>query len=150
MAGITALYFDGPFMMQQSYLVYMSVLMALVLEESLPEWTSWVLLVLISIWDVFACSASWAPLRMLLETAKERNEPLFPALVFSTSSAWCYDIGERSASLTLVPRHFFDVIANADGHNPAKAAVTQSSLPTSIAHADVQNLAWHTTRRRRG
>ncbi|KAH9382094.1 hypothetical protein HPB48_022615 [Haemaphysalis longicornis] len=141
MAGIAALYFDGPFMMQQSYLVYMSVLMALVLEESLPEWTSWVLLVLISIWDVFAVLCVVGPLRMLLETAKERNEPLFPALVFSTSSAWCYDIGERSASLTLVRDISSTFIANADGQNPVKAAVTQSSLPTSTAHADVQNLA---------
>ncbi|KAH9382008.1 hypothetical protein HPB48_010462 [Haemaphysalis longicornis] len=122
-------------MMQQGYLVYMSVLMALVLEESLPEWTSWVLLVLISIWDVFAVLCVVGPLRMLLETAKERNEPLFPALVFSTSSAWCYDIGERSASLTLVRDISSTVIANPDGHNPGKAAVTQSSLPTSTVHA---------------
>ncbi|KAH6929016.1 hypothetical protein HPB50_022393 [Hyalomma asiaticum] len=100
MAGIAALYFDGPYLMQQGYLVYTSVLMALTIAESLPEWTCWTLLVLISIWDVFAVLCVVGPLRMLIETAKERNEPLFPALIFSTSSAWCYDLGERTASLT--------------------------------------------------
>ncbi|KAK8785301.1 hypothetical protein V5799_008330 [Amblyomma americanum] len=99
--GIAALYYKGPFLMQQGYLIYTSVLMAIVIEESLPEWTSWILLVLISIWDVFAVLCVVGPLRMLLETASERNEPLFPALIFSTS-AWCYEVGERTASLTHV------------------------------------------------
>nr|XP_050027801.1 presenilin-1-like [Dermacentor andersoni] len=98
--GITSLYHDGPFLMQQGYLVYISVLMAVALEESFPEWTSWILLVLVSVWDIFAVLCVLGPLRILLETAKERNEPLFPALVFSTSSAWCYAIGGSSASLT--------------------------------------------------
>ncbi|XP_065308324.1 presenilin-1-like isoform X1 [Dermacentor albipictus] len=95
--GITSLYHDGPFLMQQGYLVYISVLMAVALEESFPEWTSWILLVLVSVWDIFAVLCVLGPLRILLETAKERNEPLFPALVFSTSSAWCYAIGARSS-----------------------------------------------------
>ncbi|XP_077486489.1 presenilin-1-like [Amblyomma americanum] len=97
--GITALYYGGPFFMQQGYLVYVSVLMAMVLEESFPEWTSWILLVLVSIWDVFAVLCIVGPLRILLETAKERNEPLFPALVFSTSTAWCYAADKRSISM---------------------------------------------------
>ncbi|KAL1487293.1 hypothetical protein MTO96_008077 [Rhipicephalus appendiculatus] len=102
MTGIAALYFDGPYVIQQGYLIYTSVLMALTIGESFPEWTAWTLLVLISIWDVFAVLCVVGPLRMLIETAKERNEPLFPALIFSTSSAWCYDLGERTASLTYV------------------------------------------------
>ncbi|KAL1436572.1 hypothetical protein MTO96_049475 [Rhipicephalus appendiculatus] len=100
--GITALYRDGPFLMQQGYLVYISVLLAVTLEESFPEWTSWILLVLVSAWDIFAVLCVLGPLRILLETAKERDEPLFPALVFSTSSAWCYAIRRSSVSLTSV------------------------------------------------
>ncbi|KAH7948491.1 hypothetical protein HPB52_023312 [Rhipicephalus sanguineus] len=76
--GITALYNDGPFLMQQGYLVYISVLMAVTLEESFPEWTSWILLVLVSAWDIFAVLCVLGPLRILLETAKERDEPLVP------------------------------------------------------------------------
>ncbi|XP_037280603.2 presenilin-1 [Rhipicephalus microplus] len=102
MTGIAALYFDGPYVVQQGYLIYTSVLMALTIGESLPEWTAWTLLVLISIWDVFAVLCVVGPLRMLIETAKERNEPLFPALIFSTSSAWCYGLGEHTASLIYV------------------------------------------------
>ncbi|KAH8022292.1 hypothetical protein HPB51_023197 [Rhipicephalus microplus] len=100
--GITALYRDGPFLMKQGFLVYISVLLAVTLEESFPEWTSWILLVLVSAWDIFAVLCVLGPLRILLETAKERDEPLFPALVFSTSSAWCYAIRRSSVSLTRV------------------------------------------------
>ncbi|KAH7938214.1 hypothetical protein HPB49_021748 [Dermacentor silvarum] len=127
MAGIAALYFDGPFLMQQGYLIYTSVLMALTIEESLPEWTSWTLLVLISIWDVFAVLCVVGPLRMLLETAKERNEPLFPALIFSTSSAWCYDLGERTASLTDV-HAFSSAVAVRSDHCPCEAEKFRSML----------------------
>ncbi|KAH7948403.1 presenilin-2 [Rhipicephalus sanguineus] len=114
MTGIAALYFDGPYVIQQGYLIYTSVLMALNIGESLPEWTAWTLLVLISIWDVFAVLCVVGPLRMLIETAKERNEPLFPALIFSTSSAWCYDLGERTASLTYVDAISSVVAARSD------------------------------------
>lgn len=106
MTGMAALYFKGPFILQQGYLIYMSVIMAVVLEETFPESTSWVLLVLISVWDIFAVLCVVGPLRILLETAKERNEPLFPALVFSTSSVWCYDLtdhGDAYGSCGLFP-----------------------------------------------
>ncbi|KAL3218036.1 hypothetical protein MRX96_050891 [Rhipicephalus microplus] len=101
--GITALYRDGPFLMKQGFLVYISVLLAVTLEESFPEWTSWILLVLVSAWDIFAVLCVLGPLRILLETAKERDEPLFPALVFSTSSAWCYAIREELRELDARP-----------------------------------------------
>lgn len=92
MTGLTCLYYKGPFLLHQGYMIYVSVLMALILEESFPEWTSWILLILISFWDIFAVLCVVGPLKILLDTAKERNEPLFPALVFSTSSAWCYGL----------------------------------------------------------
>ncbi|XP_037579349.1 presenilin-1 [Dermacentor silvarum] len=76
MAGIAALYFDGPFLMQQGYLIYTSVLMALTIEESLPEWTSWTLLVLISIWDVFAVLCRNRPDRPAYTTDAERRYAL--------------------------------------------------------------------------
>ncbi|XP_075750444.1 presenilin-1-like [Rhipicephalus microplus] len=115
--GITALYRDGPFLMKQGFLVYISVLLAVTLEESFPEWTSWILLVLVSAWDIFAVLCVLGPLRILLETAKERDEPLFPALVFSTSSAWCYAIRRSSVSLTRV-RSSCEAISGRDKELP--------------------------------
>ncbi|KAH7937105.1 hypothetical protein HPB49_007926 [Dermacentor silvarum] len=90
--GVAALYCDAPCLVQRCYLIYVSVLMAVAIEEVFPNWTSWILLVLVSMWDVFAVLCVQGPTRILIETAKERNDSLFPALVFSTTSAWCYEI----------------------------------------------------------
>ncbi|KAL1436581.1 hypothetical protein MTO96_049484 [Rhipicephalus appendiculatus] len=124
--GITALYYDGPFLMQQGYLVYISVLLAVTLEESFPEAMSWILLVLVSAWDIFAVLCVLGPLRILLETAKERDEPLFPALVFSTSSAWCYAI--RRSSMSLMHVHSSCEAINGRHRSLANKELLQSDL----------------------
>ncbi|KAK8785332.1 hypothetical protein V5799_008306 [Amblyomma americanum] len=127
--GIVALYFDAPCQLQQSYLVYASVLMAMVLEEAFPNWTSWIFLLLVSLWDVFAVLCFLGPLRVLHETAKKRNEPLFPALVFSTSSAWCYEIAsaenvlERGLKLGLGDFIFYGMLLGKASRHGTMAAL---------------------------
>ncbi|XP_064472913.1 presenilin-2-like [Ornithodoros turicata] len=125
--GLMCLYYKGPFLMQQTYLVYVSVLMSLVLVESFPTWTAWMLLALISLWDIFAVLCVVGPLKILLETAKERNEPLFPALVFSTSSVWCYSV--------IVPTVICASCTTAAGNvknsaEPQQCSTTQAASPT--------------------
>eukprot|EP01119_Soliformovum_irregulare_P014712 TRINITY_DN403_c0_g1_i7.p1 TRINITY_DN403_c0_g1~~TRINITY_DN403_c0_g1_i7.p1 ORF type:complete len:386 (+),score=105.41 TRINITY_DN403_c0_g1_i7:843-2000(+) len=81
--GVVAIFWHAPTRINQGYLILISGLLAIFFTK-LPEWTTLAILVIIALWDLFAVLAPCGPLKMLVETAQQRQEPI-PALLYNAS-----------------------------------------------------------------
>jgi presenilin 1 len=78
--SVTLFFFPAPLLMKQCYLIITGIAVAYVFTW-IPEWTTWILLISMAIYDVCAVLMPGGPLKVLVEMAQEREEEI-PALVY--------------------------------------------------------------------
>ena len=83
--GVSSIFFKAPLWIEQGYLVIISALVATNLLQ-LPEWTAFALLGVVAIYDLFAVLCPKGPLKVLVNTAQERNQTI-PALLYTSGMA---------------------------------------------------------------
>ncbi|CAN6443104.1 unnamed protein product [Victoria cruziana] len=79
--GVLSVFSGGvPILVRQIYMVVLGITVAAWFTK-LPEWTTWVILVALALYDLVAVLAPGGPLKLLVELASSRDEEL-PALVY--------------------------------------------------------------------
>lgn len=102
--GVLAMFFVRvPILVTQGYLILVGTAVAFWFT-SLPEWTTWVLLVAISLYDIIAVLTPGGPLNILVQLAMNRDEEI-PALIYEARPVMV--AGHRSAQVMTPPRNAF-------------------------------------------
>ncbi|ORZ03235.1 Presenilin-domain-containing protein [Syncephalastrum racemosum] len=86
LVGLFAVFGPGPLWLQQIYLTVISSLMAFALT-GLEEYTTWILLGLLAVWDLVAVLCPFGPLRLLIESSQTQQREV-PALLYSVNAVW--------------------------------------------------------------
>lgn len=84
--GIISLHWKCHRRLHQFYLIMLAALFAIFLLNNLPDWTVWISITAVSVWDIIAVLTPCGPLKMLVKTANRRGDHDFPTLLYTTSS----------------------------------------------------------------
>ncbi|XP_041023781.1 presenilin-like protein At1g08700 [Juglans microcarpa x Juglans regia] len=99
--GVLSVFSGGvPIFLRQAYMVSLGIIVATWFTK-LPEWTTWVLLVALALYDLAAVLAPGGPLKLLVELASSRDEEL-PALIYEARPTVSRNTGNRGSSLGLL------------------------------------------------
>ncbi|GLT59626.1 hypothetical protein SLA2020_324340 [Shorea laevis] len=99
--GVLSVFSTGiPIIIRQGYMVLLGIIVAAWFTK-LPEWTTWVLLVALALYDLVAVLAPGGPLKLLVELASSRDEEL-PALVYEARPTVSQGEGNQRSSLRLL------------------------------------------------
>jgi presenilin 2 len=121
--GILSVFYYSHAKLTQAYLVALSIILGWMLTR-LPEWSTWMILIFVAFYDIIAVLGPKGPLRMLVEEAQKRNEPL-PGFIYDSSSQ-----PQRLVSAPSPP-----VRISADGEGPVSVSATASEDAGSPAVA---------------
>ena len=77
------IHWSAPLILQQFYLIMISSQAALGFVKYCPDWSTWTILILISVWDLIAVLCPFGPLRLFVEAIKEREDEMLPGLLYS-------------------------------------------------------------------
>jgi len=80
--GNMSLFWRGPPIVTQFFMIFISVLVALVFLN-FPDWSIWMLLTLLVFYDMFVVLCPGGLLKILIEKSKERGDSI-PALIYSS------------------------------------------------------------------
>ncbi|GAB0490061.1 hypothetical protein MMPV_001291 [Pyropia vietnamensis] len=131
--GMLAIFWKAPRLVNQAYLIVMSSLMAYIFR-TLPPWATWVILGVLVLWDLFAVLSKYGPLRVLIEMARERGDPL-PALVYDTNPASVGRDTSAQPAVIVPPKRTAEERAAAKASRRAAREAEAEALASSSAAA---------------
>ncbi|GAN01533.1 presenilin family protein [Mucor ambiguus] len=143
--GLVSIFWKGPLWLQQSYLTIMSSLMAFSLT-GLEQWTTWILLGLLAIWDLIAVLCPFGPLRLLIESSRNQQREV-PALLYSVNAVWFMMASNDHFRLS---NSMLGTVAAADSTTTTTHGVASSSTNSnrlSIQHHSPSSFIQHNFRK---
>ena len=132
--GNISIFWRAPKIFTQAFMIFISIIIAIVFL-SMPDWTIWVLLVLLIFYDICVVLCPNGLLNLLIQKSEERNDSI-PALVYSTAAYHTSDVedGDFDSNLFTNSTHpnindeNYQIGTNLDSENLSNVNV-ESNIP---------------------